>query len=232
MGWRWRWLLAGEFSHREYRNVVPATALTPELLAQGFELKEIASLGYQVMRSPEHRFEVSSTASSEAARLWSQPAQSFEKLQASLRANWLPQSRGADFETLWRVRAGKSFGQLPFDELFMLGLERDNDRDLWMRGHVGTRHGRKGSAPLGRDYFLATWETDKIVYNNGFFNVTLGPFLDTGKITDADSRLGSQKWMWDTGAQAKLRVLGVGVNITYGKDLRTGNNSFYAVLAH
>ena len=64
---------------------------------------------------------------------------------------WLPTARGDDYETLARVRAGKTFGDLPFDELFMLGLERDND--LWLRGHIGTRDGRKGSAPLGQGLF-------------------------------------------------------------------------------
>lgn len=112
----------------------------------------------------------------------------------------------------------------------MLGLERDNDRDLWMRAHVGTRNGRKGSSPLGRDYLLSSWDTDKNVYSNGFFAVKLGPFVDTGKVTDAVFPPGSQKWLWDTGAQAKLRVLGVGVTLIYGKDLRTGNNAFYATV--
>lgn len=231
MGWRWRWSLGAEFSHRDYRNVVSGPVLTPELLAAGFQLKQTATVSYQVVRSPEHRFELSSAADSQAGRLWSQSPQSFEKLEAQLQARWLPQSRGDDFETLWRARAGKTFGQIPFDELFMLGLERDNDRDLWMRAHVGTHDGRKGSAPLGRDYFLTSWETDKNVYGNGFLSVKLGPFVDTGKVTDPDSALGLQKWMWDTGAQAKLRVLGVGVAFIYGKDLRTGNNAVYLTLA-
>jgi hypothetical protein len=65
------------------------------------------------------------------------------------------------------VRAGKTFGQLPFDELLMLGLERDND--LPMRAHIGTRDGLKGSAPMGRDYFLSNWEMDKNLYGNGIF---------------------------------------------------------------
>jgi hypothetical protein len=44
-----------------------------------------------------------------------------------------------------------------------------------------------------------------------------------------DSSLGpaSGKWLWDTGVQAKLQVLGVGLVFTYGKDLRSGNNAFY-----
>ncbi len=115
----------------------------------------------------------------------------------------------------------------------MLGLERDND--LPMRAHIGTRDGRKGSAPLGRNYFLATWEADKNIYGNGIVVLKLGPFLDTGKIdtgkiADPSAALGSHKWLWDTGAQAKLKVFGTGVVFSYGKDLRSGNNAFYLAL--
>jgi tetratricopeptide (TPR) repeat protein len=228
VGARWRWSLGGEFSHRDYRNVFAGSVLTPQLLAPGYQLKQTAQLGYDLWRSPEHRLTLSSDAASLAGRLWSQPTESFEKLQASLEAHWLPRARGDDFETRWRLRAGKTFGDIPFDELFMLGLERDSD--LWMHAHIGTRDGRKGSAPLGRNYLLSNWETDKSVYTNGFLAFRLGPFLDTGKITDPSSALGAQEWLWDTGAQAKLRVLGVGVVFSYGKDLRTGNNAFYTTV--
>ena len=229
MGARWKWSLGAEFSRRDYRNVFAGSALTPQLLAGGYQLKQTAQLNYELWRSPEYRFTFSGGAGSQAGRLWSQSPESFEKLQASLEVHWLPRARGDDFETRWRLRAGKTFGDIPFDELFMLGLERDND--LWMHAHIGTRDGRKGSAPLGRNYFLSNWETDKNVYSNGLLILKLGPFLDTGKITDASASLGSQKWLWDTGAQAKLRVLGVGVAFSYGKDLRTGHNAFYTTVA-
>jgi hypothetical protein len=124
-----------------------------------------------------------------------------------------------------RLRGGKTFGQIPFDELYMLGLERDSD--LMMHAHLGTRHGQKGSAPLGRDYFVSNWETDRHVYSNGFLAVKLGPLLDTGRINDPSAGLGSKKWLFDAGAQAKMRVLGVGISAVYGKDLRSGNNAFY-----
>jgi tetratricopeptide (TPR) repeat protein len=228
VGARWRWSVGGEFSHRDYRSVFAGSVLTSELLASGSQLKQTAQFDYELWRSLERRFTLSGGAGSQAGRLWSQPAESFEKLQVSLEARWLPRARGDDFETRWRLRANKTFGDLPFDELFMLGLERDND--LWMRAHIGTRDGRKGSAPLGRNYFLSNWETNKNVYANGFLAIKLGPFLDTGKITDPSSALGAQEWLWDTGAQAKLRVLGVGVVFSYGKDLRTGNNAFYATV--
>ena len=229
IGWRWRWSLGAEISHRGYRNVVPGTTLTPQLLSSGYQLKQTAGLGYELWRSPERRMNISSGINSQAARTLSNPNQSFAKLQASLEAHWFPRATGDDLETHWRLRDGKTFGQVSFDELFMLGLERDND--LWMRAHIGARDGRKGSAPLGQDYFLSNWETDKNVYSNGFLTVKLGPFLDTGKITDHDSAFGSHKWLWDTGVQAKVRALGVGAVFSYGKDLRTGNNAFYVTVA-
>lgn len=231
VGWRWQWVLGANLSNRDFRNVDPGATLTPQLLEHGLELKQIAGLRYEILRSPEHRLNISSNASSQAGKLWSQSRESFEKLQASIEAHWFPHASGDDLETQWRASAGRAFGQLPFDELFMLGLERDNDPVLWMRAHIGTRHGRKGSAPLGRNYFVANWETDKNVYSNGFLTLKLGPFIDTGKITDPVAALGSREWLVDSGAEVKIRVLGVGAAFTYGKDLRTGNNAFYVTLA-
>jgi len=232
-GWRWKWSLGVEVSHRDYRKVATPGVIVPELLVFGYQLKQSATVQYQLLRSPERHLTATAAAGSQAGRVWSEPAQSFEKLDALVEAHWLPRAKGDDYESRWQARAGRTFGQIPFDELFMLGLERDNDLDggLKMRSHVGTRDGRKGSAPLGRNYFVANWETDKNVYSNGLFTVKLGPFLDTGKITDTSaSTLGSQKWLCDTGAQAKLRVLGLGVVFSYGKDLRTGNNAFFTTV--
>jgi len=108
----------------------------------------------------------------------------------------------------------------------MVGFERDND--LWMRGHPGLLNGQKGNAPLGRNFVLENSEMDKIVYRNGLLGLRLGPFLDTGRIYDPSGYFGTRNWLWDTGAQAKIRVLGtVEFVLGYGKDLRTGNNSFF-----
>jgi tetratricopeptide (TPR) repeat protein len=235
VGSRWKWSVGSELSHRDFRNVFAGTALTPQLLAGGYQLKQIAQMEYEFLHLPERRLTWSGGLNSQAARLWSQgsqgsqPEQSFEKLQASLVARWFPRARGNDFETNWRVRANRTFGGIPFDELFMLGLERDTD--LWLRAHVGVRDGRKGSAPLGRNYFLSNWESDKNIYSNGLVTLQLGPFFDSGKITDPSATLGSEKWLFDTGAQAKLRVMGVGVVFSYGKDLRTGNNAFFTTVS-
>lgn len=222
---RWDWSVGAEISHRDFRSVVPGQVLTPGLLAKGYQLKQVADLGATLWRMPERRFTVDAKASSQAARLWSRPEESSEKLQGSLGWHWFPRAEGDDYEMQQRFRAGKTFGTVPFDELFMLGLERDNN--LPMRAHIGTHDGRKGSAPLGSDYFLANWEADKNLYGNGIVALKIGPFLDSGKITDPAATLGSHKWLWDTGAQIKLRVFGTGVVFSYGKDLRSGNNAFY-----
>lgn len=225
---RWTWSAGVELSHRDFRSVVPGVALTPSLLAKGYQLKQITQLDAALWRLPERRFSLDGGVSTEAGRIWSQPGHGFLKLQSSARWHWFPRPEGDDYEVQQQIRVGKTFGDAPFDELFMLGLERDND--LWMRAHIGTRDGRKGSAPLGDTYLLSNWEADKNIFHNGLFTVKLGPFVDTGKITDTSSGLGSTKWLWDVGAQAKARLFGVGVVFSYGKDLRSGNNAYYVTM--
>ena len=83
---------------------------------------------------------------------------------------------------------------------------------------------------MGRDYFLENWEMDKNIYANGLVKLQIGPLFDAGKITDPGTALGSHKWLFDAGAQAKLRVFGSGLVFSYGKDLRNGNNAFYVML--
>ena len=226
---RWGWSTGFEVSHRDFRGVVPGSALTPTLLSQGPQLKHVAEFNYELFRVPESRFVGTTGASSQIGRIWSQPGHAFVKLLGWVAVHWLPQSSGDDYEMQERVRVGRTFGEAPFDELFMLGL-LVQDNDLGLRAHIGTRDGRKGSAPLGSTYALSNWEIDKNLYKNGFLKLKLGPFLDTGKISDSSSGLGSQKWLWDTGVQAKVQALGVGLIFSYGKDLRSGNNAFYATV--
>lgn len=221
------WSLGAGLSHRDFRNVASGAVLTPQMLASGFELKPSAQAEAAIFRAPGHRFTLSGIAEAQAARLWSNPQQSFEKLTGGLAWRWFPPAQGDDYETTQALRAGRTFGQPPFDELFILGLDQDNH--LPLRAHIATRDGRKGSAPMGRDYFLESWETDKNLYSNGVIRVQLGPFFDIGHISDPGTALGSHKWLFDTGVEAKLRVLGTTVAFIYGKDLRSGNNAFYAV---
>jgi hypothetical protein len=73
----------------------------------------------------------------------------------------------------------------------------------------------------------------KTIYDAAFFRVQLGPFFDTGAIADPSGLFGSQKWLFDTGIQARLRVLGsVSVLLSYGRDLRSGTGTFYGTSVH
>ncbi len=228
---RWSWSAGAELSHRDFRDIFLGSALTPDLLAKGYQLKQVAEIKGDLWRYPERRFAISSGVSSEVGRIWSNPAHAFEKLQASLRLHWLPQAQGDDYELQHQFRAGKTWGPVPFDELFTLGALGDNN--LFMRGHITTHAGRKGSGPLGRNYFLSNWELDKNIFHDSFVTVKLGPFLDTGKITDPLPSLGSHRWLWDTGGQVKLKAFGFGVALVYGKDLRSGDNAvFITMLNH
>ena len=225
---RLRWTAGADLSHRDFRSITPSALLAPPLLASGFQLRPIVQIQSTLLRIPEHRFTLDAQASSQTARLWSQKPQSSETLQASLDWHWLPRAQGNDYDMQQHLRFGRTFGQVPFDELFMLGLERDNN--LPMRAHIGTRDGRKGSAPLGRSYFLQNWEADKNLYSNGLIDLTLGPLLDIGRVANAPTVLDPPRWLFDTGVQLKLRVLSTTVAFSYGRDLRDGHNAFYVNL--
>lgn len=224
-----QWSLGGELSHRIFRNVNFGSALTPQLASAGFELKQTASIRDTVLDAPEHRFTLTAAASSDAARLWSTPARLFEKLQGSALAHWFPQAEGDRYEARQQLRAGRTFGAAPFDELFMLGVERDND--LWLRGHIGTRDRQKGSSPLGSNYLLSNSDFFRRIYSNGLLSIHAGPLLDIGRMGAPTSGLSAQQWLVDTGAEARFTVLGTSIVLTYGRDLRSGANAFYATLA-
>ena len=222
---RFGWISGAELSHRTYGNPTNGTALTPTLLTPGFELKHLASAHEQVLDLPEHRFRFNATASSEFARLWSSPPHLFEKLQGGATLRWLPQAEGDKYEFIQRVRGGGIAGSAPVDELWMIGVERDND--LWLRGHIGTRDGRKGSAPMADRYFLSNTDFYRSLWGNGLIGIKAGPLLDVAKASAPTAALAKRRWLVDAGVEVKLSVLGTGVVLTYGRDLRTGNSAFY-----
>jgi tetratricopeptide (TPR) repeat protein len=227
---RTSWSAGAEVANRNFRNLggltLPAerTFFTSATSVAGW-------LGIQqlLLLVPERRFTLNSSAEANAGREFADSLGPFATLRGSLRADWFPRAKGDDYEMQAQVRAGATAGKATLDELFQLGIERDND--LWLRGHAGTIDGRKGSAPLGRRFFLANWEIDKNIYQNGFFTVKLGPFLDSGAVADSSGLFGSQRWLWDTGAQCKVRVLGsLTVVLSYGRDLGGGRNVFYGTV--
>src|SRR5581483_4408741 len=109
------------------------------------------------------------------------------------------------------IRAGKTFGTPAFDELFVLGVL--GDTDLYMRAHIATRNGKKGSAPMGRDYFVSNFRALRDVSAIAIARIKVGPVVDTGNISDPLPQLGSHKWLWDAGLEARLQAFGFTVTV-------------------
>jgi hypothetical protein len=227
---RWQWSAGVEYSHRNFRDLLAIPAQVSSFFTNGSAITLRSAIQRTLIRFPERRITLDASATGELGTFFKAPLGRYGRIGGSLMVNWFPEARGEDYGMQAGLRGGRIFGRVPFDELFTIGFDRDND--LWLRGHPGLRNGQKGNAPLGRNFVLANWEMDKIVYKAAFFTVKAGPFLDNGRISDPSGYFGSPKWLWDTGAQAKIRVLGsFEFVIGYGKDLRSGNNSFFTTVS-
>ena len=227
---RWQWNAGVECSYRKFRNLLGIPEQTTPFFTNGSAIALRSGIHRSLVRFPERRLTLDSSAAGEFGAFFENPLGKYGRLEGSLTANWFPEARGEDYEMQAGLRGGRTFGKLPFDEFFALGFDRDND--LWLRGHPGLRNGEKGNAPLGRNYVLVNWGMDKIVYKGAFLTLKAGPFLDSGDIYDPSGYFGSPKWLWDSGIQAKIRVLGsFEFVLGYGKDLRSGNNSFFTTVS-
>ncbi len=222
---RFRWSVGAELSHRSFRNVVTGSALTPQLVLPGYALTYKMSAEGKPIDLPQRCFYITTGMRSETGRLWSNPPHLFEKLQGSVLTHWFPRAQTNTWEVSQRLRGGGLLGTYPFNELFLLGVERDTN--LWLRGQVGTRDGRKGSSPLGDRYLLANNDLYRRVYGNGLIDIQAGPLFDLGRVGAPTAGLSTRQWLFDTGVEAKLTVLGTPVILTWGHDLRSGSNAFF-----
>jgi hypothetical protein len=224
---RWNWSIGTTYSYRRMRNPVGLSATAKPFFTDDSNVALQGNVARTLVRYPERRFVAEAKASGETGTFFNQPLGRYAKMNGDLDSHWYPRARGDDYQTRIRLRAGRIFGDVPFDELYLLGFDRDTG--LWMRGHPGLVAGEKGRAPLGREYVLANGEMDKVVYSAPFVSFRLSPFLDSGKVYDSSAYFGTPNWMWDTGIQLKIRVLGSFEFILgYGKDLRSGRNSFFS----
>ncbi len=229
-----QWTLGAELSHRIFRDAAPLSvsgpALTSSLLTPGWELKPLASVQAGLLRLPQYRFTVTGGVSSDFARMMGAPSHVSGSMQGWAEARWLPGMEGERWELRDELRAGKVFGSPPFDDLFVLGMDRD-DTNLWMRGHIATRDGRKGSSPVGDGYFLSNTDVLRRVYGNGLVSIQAGPLLDVGKMGAPTAGLSNGEWLLDTGIEARLTVLHTSVVLSWGHDLRAGTNAFWGAVA-
>lgn len=201
------------------------------IFADSWSFEQRNELAYRLLDLPERNLRLDSAARLRTGRVFTARPSRFGIVEGDLSGAWKPQAQGGVWETHTRLRAGKTFGTVPFDEFFQLGMERDND--LWLRGHVGTRDGRKGNAPLGTGYALLETGFDRTVARFAFLSVRAGPFFDAGRIGGPSDKFGSRGWLLDTGLQAKLIVAGgFSWSIVYGRDLRGGNGVFYTAVRY
>src|SRR6266403_1681423 len=148
---RWSWSGGAEVVRRNFRNLLgPLSSSERPFFTATTSLAGWLGIGRSLLRVPERRFTLDTSAELWAGREFTNGLGPFASLRGSLLAHWIPKAQGDDYEIQTRIRAGGTAGKVTIDELFQLGIERDND--LWLRGHAGTTDGQKGAAPLGRRY--------------------------------------------------------------------------------
>ena len=135
-------------------------------------------------------------------------------------------SSGKNWNFHTRLSAGVLPGTAPFDELYILGVERDNE--LVFRGIRNDQDGRKGSAPVGDRYWLSSTDLTHRVARFSLAEIHAGPFFDAGAVRDSLGQFGDPSTQFAAGVQLELRVLGAfGIRLLYGRDLRTGRDIFF-----
>ena len=223
---RWSWQTGVVYAYRRFRDLPNLPQAAATFFTQGGSLEYQARTDYRILDIPGRRFVVNSGVSTSLGRNFARGLGTFGRIEGSVDIEWYPKPQGEDLQTSLRFRAGRLFGPATLDQLYQLGIERDNS--LWVRGISGTRNGLKGNAPLGREFALWNWETDKTVFENGVLRIQLGPFLDVGRIADSSGMFGSRAWLWDPGLECKLRLFGnVNFIVSYGRDLHSGSSVFY-----
>ena len=222
-----QWTLGGSVAYRDYGR-----APRNSLFARGWSAELNNRFDYLLWSWPDHRLRVDSFASLRTGRFFSQLPSRLITTHIGARAVWLPQAKGDRYVLTQQVGAGRTFGTAPLDELFILGMERDNERDLWLRGTVGTRDGRKGNAPMGTQYAIAQTDFSRKLFEVPFLRGYVGPFFDVGAVGDPSHRYGSRGVLYDTGLQATLKTLGsVKLTLVYGRDIVNGRGVFYTAVS-
>ena len=199
---RWSWTSGGSVSSRWFSNS----------FSSGVELKYAGSLTRTFVRDPARHLNLDSSIDFETGKLWTSSPLRFVKMVNATQFRW----RALTSE----LRVGRSIGQAPFDERFVIGTERDSD--LWLRAHPATIDGRKNAANTSSSFAITNTDLQKTIYNAGWFHLSSGPFLDTAKSSI------SKRWLLDTGVELRVNVLGsFGVRISYGQSLADAHKGFF-----
>jgi hypothetical protein len=208
-----------------YRDFDVSAADPRRLTAPGARADLFAD--WAAWRAPARRMTLDVFSRARLGRTWDRAGDLYLRFDPRARFTWIPVRRGDAWRIEAEAAAGAIAGRAPFDELYILGVERDND--LWLRGAPGTFDGRKGAAPLGDRFWLANLGFDRRLFRAAFLETRAGPFFDLGRIADSRGLLGSPEALLAAGIAVKLRVLGaVEATILLGRDLRSGRTHWYS----
>jgi hypothetical protein len=148
----------------------------------------------------------------------------YGRAESATEVRW---TSGENWNFQTQLSAGALGGKAPFDELYIFGVERDND--LVFRGTRNDRDGRKGSAPLGDRYWLSSTDLIRRVARFSLADIHAGPFFDAGAVRDSRGEFGDPRTQFAAGVQLELRLFGAfGIRLYYGRDLRTGQDLFFS----
>lgn len=205
---------------RSYRGEATDSVRTPDATGVRSDLR----FRWTPLRLPARRITFSTDSRVGLGSVRGDNGGTYGRFESAAQLRW-------DSDNNWsartRLSAGVLSGTAPFDELYILGVERDNP--LEFRGIRGARDGQKGSAPVGDRFWLASSDVTRRLARISFLDLHAGPFFDAGTVSDRRSEFGSQRMQLAAGVQLELRVLGIfGVKLLYGRDLRTGNDLFFS----
>jgi tetratricopeptide (TPR) repeat protein len=224
---RWSWAVGVGYSYRRYRNPTGVSDEAAPFFENGSELHLRGRIQRLLWSMPEKRWMFEGEVEGQVGRNFMPSLGAYGQTSAGIRWRWLPGATDNIHEINSRLRAGRTFGDVSFDQLYSLGFERDND--LRMRGHRGVRDGQKGLAPLGTSYILWNLNYVRKLFDWRFTTFSAGPFLDSGRTFDSTGFFGSRHWLWDVGAQVRVRAFDrFELVLGYGRDLRTGNDTWFA----
>ncbi len=213
---RLTWTNGVVISNLDYRNTPAAS-----IFANGLEVKGISKISYQAIRLPSKRLFVTLEGEAQPGSL----VNNFSNFQAGARAHWT-YGETYPLSVHGAVHLGTSVGQLPFNELFALGMSRDSD--LWIRGHTAEYNGLKGNGPMGDRFALTKADFLQTVFRNDFLRWEAGPFLDTGKVS---GRFGSHGWMVDTGVETHVQIMRALTFVAiYGRDTIHGGGAVFTAI--
>lgn len=217
-----QWTAGADFTYRDFRNV-PANPF----FASGWTVLTTNKLQRTLLDWPDHKLTLMGWSSLDAGRVVSRDSSRLLTPRAGLSGSWFPQAKGDRYVVTEQMQGGRTFGNAPLDELFMLAMERDTPGDLWFRGLVGTTAGRKGSAAMGREYGISQSDLKREIFEIPFLRLDAGPFFDAAWTGDPSRAFESRGVMTATGGEAILKtVSGIKLRVVYGRDLG-GGGAFY-----